>query len=249
MSLYARAKSVYRAVLPGPARRWLHAHAPNFVLEARYRIVSLLERRAKTDELYDAYYYDHDVDPLMLSSADAIASSLARSFRPASAIDVGCGTGALMAALERHGIDCLGFDYATAALQRCRERGVDARKLDLECDPFPPERADLAISTEVAEHLPERSADRFVELLTTLAPVVVVTAALPGSRGKDHVNEQPNEYWIAKFSTRSFAYERDLTRRLRTEWRAGGVAPTFHRSLMVFRGQAQTASTRKRALP
>lgn len=228
----------------------MHAHAPDFVLALRYRIVSRLERRAETDEIYDAYYYDEDVDPLMLSSADAIAASLEREFKPAFAIDVGCGTGALIASLEQIGVRCLGLDHARAALQRCRERGVDARRFDIEQDPLPAERADLVLSTEVAEHLPESSADRFVALLTTLAPIAVVTAALPGSRGKDHVNEQPNDYWIAKFSARRFTYERELTMRLRDEWPADGVAETFFRSLMVFhaanddRAKPQTASTR-----
>ena len=244
MSAYARLKAVYRALVPSRARQWLHAHAPGWLLSLRYRAVSRLERGAAADELYDAYYYDHDVDPLMLSSADAMAKSLVGAFEPRFVIDVGCGTGALLAALARLGVHGLGFDYAPAALERCRARGVSTRRLDIQRDPFPAERADLTISTEVAEHLPESSADRFVELLTTLAPVVAVTAALPGSRGKDHVNEQPNEYWITKFNSFQFAYDGPLTTRLRTEWRDGGVAETFFRSLMIFRGDDQTASTR-----
>jgi SAM-dependent methyltransferase len=242
VSAYAKLKAFYRALLPGPARQWLHAHAPKWLLSLRYRAVSRLERGAATDELYDAYYYDHDVDPLMLSSADAIAESLKSEFDPDFVIDVGCGTGALLASFQRLGVSGLGLDYAAAALERCERRGLDARRFDIEGDALPSERADLAISTEVAEHLPESSADRFVELLTTLAPAVAVTAALPGSRGKDHVNEQPNEYWIEKFRAAEFAYDRALTMRLRDEWRDHGVADTFFRSLMVFR--AQTASTR-----
>jgi SAM-dependent methyltransferase len=221
---------MYR-LLPEPARRWALDHAPNL----RYRIVSRLERGAETDELYDGYYYDHDVDPLMRSSADVIARAIKREFEPRSLIDVGCGTGALMLSLERVGIDCLGLDYARAALERCSRRGLRVRQFDIGSDPVPTDRVDVVVSTEVAEHLPEATADRFVVLLTTLAPVAVVTAALPGSRGKDHVNEQPNEYWIAKFSGRGFTYERDLSMRLREEWRVEGVAETFFRSLMVFR--------------
>jgi hypothetical protein len=91
------------------------------------------------------------------------------------------------------------------------------------------------VSTEVAEHLPETAASRFVELLTALAPCAVVTAALPGSSGKDHVNEQPNEYWIEKFAERGFVFERDLAMRLRREWRLGGVDEAFYKSVMVFR--------------
>ena len=57
-------------------------------------------------------------------------------------------------------------------------------RLDITRDPPPAGRADVAVSTEVAEHLPESAADRFVELLTALAPVAVVTAALPDRAGR-----------------------------------------------------------------
>lgn len=237
MSLYGRAIRAYR-LLPEPARRWAIEHAPGPALSLRERIVSRLERGAEPDELYDDYYYDHVVDPLMLSSADTIARSIEREFGPRSVIDVGCGTGALMAAFERRDIKCLGFDRAGAALERCRQRDLNVRRLDIERDAVPADRADVVVSTEVAEHLQASAAERFAELLTTLGPVVVLSAAPPGSSGKDHVNEQPNEYWIARLAGRGFAYDRELALRLREEWRAAGVDEAFHQSLMVFRASA-----------
>lgn len=237
MSLYGSLNAVYRA-LPAPARRWANERAPRPLRTLRRRVVSRLERRAKPDELYNRDYYERVVDPLMLASADAIAASIKRELQPASAIDVGCGTGALMRALERQGIRCTGFDQAAAALEHCRERGLSVRRLDVVRDPFPADRADVALSTEVAEHLPASAADRFVELLTTLAPLVLLTAALPDTGGKDHVNEQPNEYWIAKFAARGFGHERELAWALRDEWRVAGVDPVYFKSLMVFRSLA-----------
>jgi SAM-dependent methyltransferase len=234
MTLYGRLTSVYRRV-PEPARRWTIDHTPGPLLKVRQGILARLEQKAEKDELYDAYYYDHVVDPLMRASADAMAGSIEREFQPRSSIDVGCGTGALMLALERAGTSCLGLEQAEAALDRCRERGLTVRRFDIGRDPIPSERADLVVSTEVAEHLPESVADRFVDLLAALAPVALVTAALPGSSGKDHVNEQPNEYWIAKFAERGFAYDRTVASRLRDEWRAAGVDEAFFKSLMVFR--------------
>lgn len=234
MSLYGTVNRAYRR-LPEPARRWTLEHAPAPVLDLRQRIVTRLERGAPKEELYDGHYYDHIVDPLMRSSAEAISASIQREFVPRSIIDVGCGSGALMVALERRGVACLGFDQASAALERCRERRLSVRRLDIERDAIPPERADVALSTEVAEHLQASAANRFVELLTTLAPIAVLSAAPPGSSGKDHVNEQPNEYWIAKFAGRSFTYDRDLALRLREEWRVGGVDEAFYQSLMLFR--------------
>jgi SAM-dependent methyltransferase len=204
------------------------------------RIVSWLERRAAPDELYDERYYA-DIDPFMLVSAPAISRSLKRELAPRSVIDVGCGAGALLASLEEVGVTCVGFDYAEAALERCRRSGLMARRLDIERDPIPPDRADVVVSTEVAEHLDEQRADRFVELLTTLAPIAVVTAALPGQGGTDHVNEQPNDYWIEKFETRGFALDSDLSTLLRAEWRDAGVESFLYASLMIFRADGSGA--------
>ena len=234
MTLYGRLATVYRMV-PEPARRWTLEHMPDRLLALRQRALVRLEQRADRQELYDDWYYDNVVDPLMRASADTIATALERELRPQTVIDIGCGTGALMLALERRGVRCLGFDAAEPALDRCRRRGLTVRPLDIGRDPVPPDRADLVVSTEVAEHLPEHAADRFVDLLCALAPVVVLTAARPGSSGKDHVNLQPNEYWIEKFDARGLAYDRELALRLREEWRAAGVDEAFFATLMVFR--------------
>jgi SAM-dependent methyltransferase len=234
MSLYGGLNTVYRA-LPEPARRWVNERAPLPLRRLRRRVVSRLERTAEPDELYNRHYYEQVVDPIMLASADTMAASIQRELAPRSLIDVGCGTGALMLALERLGVGCTGFDQATAALAHCRERGLTVRQLDIVRDPLPQERADVAVSTEVAEHLPQSASERFVELLTAVAPVVLMSAALPGTGGKDHVNEQPSEYWIAKFAARGFQHDRALSTRLREEWRDAGVDPIYFKSLMIFR--------------
>ena len=234
MSLYGTVNRVYR-ILPGPARRWADERAPEPVRRLRGRIVSRLAQRAQPDELYDGHYYDEVVDPIMLESAEAIAGSIARELAPRAVIDVGCGSGALMLALERREIACTGYDLAEAALARCRERGLRVARLDILRDPVPSVRADLVVSTEVAEHLPETGADRFVDLLTILAPTALITAAPPGSGGKDHLNEQPGAYWIARFAERGFAKDEALSARLRQEWREAGASEVHHRSLMVFR--------------
>jgi SAM-dependent methyltransferase len=235
MSLYGALHRRYRR-LPEPARRWAIEHMPRPMLEVRQRVVARLERGAEPEELYDGHYYDTIVEPIMRASADAMAASIERELKPRSVIDLGCGSGGLMLALTRLGIDCVGFDSSSAALERCRRRGLTVHRLDIQGDAFPEERAELAISTEVAEHVPELAADRFVDLLTTLAPAVLMTAAPPGSSGKDHVNEQPNEYWIEKFEASGLGFDRDVAERLRREWREAGVDEAFFKSLMVFRG-------------
>jgi hypothetical protein len=102
---------------------------------------------------------------------------------------------------------------------------------------------------EVAEHLPEAVADRYVELLTSLSPLVVFTAAPPGQGGSDHVNEQPPSYWILKFQQRDFGHDDGLTRRWRESWEASGVVESwYHQNLMIFRSAAAIAHNRADAV-
>ena len=63
---------------------------------------------------------------------------------------------------------------------------------------------DLAISLEVAEHLPARAGRRLVAELTRVAPIVLFSAAIPGQGGKGHVNEQWPAYWRALFNRHGF---------------------------------------------
>jgi len=65
-------------------------------------------------------------------------------------------------------------------------------------------RFDLAISLEVAEHLPSGCADQFVENLVSLSNFVLFSAAPPLQGGTNHINEQPIEYWVEKFEQRGY---------------------------------------------
>lgn len=113
------------------------------------------------------------------------------------------------------------MEYAEAALKFCRERRLDVAKFDLERNDFEHSRSfDVAVSMEVAEHLPESVADRYLDLLTRLSPVIVFTAATPGQGGTDHVNEQPHSYWIEKYRDRGFEHLTETSLRWRDAWRA-----------------------------
>jgi 2-polyprenyl-3-methyl-5-hydroxy-6-metoxy-1,4-benzoquinol methylase len=105
-------------------------------------------------------------------------------------VDLGCGHGIWLETFTRHGVE----DFI----------GVDGEWVPPEKLHFPPERFvahrldkplqlgrrfDLAVSLEVAEHLPARGARQFVKNIADLAPCVLFSAAVPYQRGTDHVNE------------------------------------------------------------
>ncbi|MCA9575790.1 MAG: methyltransferase domain-containing protein [Polyangiales bacterium] len=122
-----------------------------------------------------------------------------------TAVDVGCGVGTWLAALEARGVDVTGFDGPWVDARRLRIDADRFRRADL-VQPLPlMRRCDLAISLEVAEHLPETAALTFVDNLTRLSDVVLFSAAIPGQGGTGHVNEQWPDYWAVRFDAKGYA--------------------------------------------
>ena len=180
--------------------------------------------------------YTHSVvaAPRVISreSAEAVLPSILQFVQPMSVVDVGCGAGTWLAAFRSYGIEDL--------------RGVDGHYVqpdDLEIPPtqFTPHdltkpldlgrRFDLALCLEVAEHLPERNAAGLIEMLVSLAPVVLFSAAIPGQGGFEHLNEQWPSYWARRFATHDFVAVDCLRFRL---WNDSRIAWWYRQNLLFF---------------
>ena len=167
-----------------------------------------------------------------------MARSVVKHFAARRVFDAGCGSGGLLVALREAGVaECRGIDFSTAAVARCRERGLDVSFGDLSRRQPIDQRADLCICFEVAEHLPAEAAEQLVKNLAGGPGLLLFTAAPPGQRGHMHLNEQPPSYWIEKLERRNFRHDAASTEALRGEWGAADadVAPWFVQNLLVFR--------------
>jgi SAM-dependent methyltransferase len=199
-------------------------------------VLKVMEKTGDRDDIYSPRYYQTMVEPYARKSVPQMAKSIIETFHPVSAIDVGCGSGNLLAALRKLGIRRLiGLDSSEAGLDIARARSLDVRKFDITADRWSgKDRFDIAISMETAEHLPKSSADRYVELLCSLAPVVIFTAAHPGQGGIGHLNEQPPEYWTELFKVHGFQPLEKTAADWQSAWTAAGVANFYTNNLMVF---------------
>lgn len=154
---------------------------------------------------YDHDFYGHQA-PGSARSASVVLPVVHQLLRPGSVVDVGCGVGTwLRVALDLGATRVVGIDgdYArTSGLQISADSFVAA---DLfAAVPVLGERFDLAISLEVAEHLPAARSDTFVAELCALSDVVLFSAAIPGQLGTDHINLQPQRAWVDRFALRGY---------------------------------------------
>lgn len=193
---------------------------------------------ASHDQIYDESYFQF-VDRTTKQSAEVMADAIIHGFHPSSAVDVGCGTGALLESLRSRGVQVKGLEYAQAALEFCRSRQLDVMKFDVETEDLPElGKADLVISMEVGNQLRESSADRYIDLLCRIAPLVVFSSEIPGGGDKLPRNERPHRYWIEKFNQRGYRFDEGRSLQWRNYWKEKGTAPWFSRNVMIFRSSA-----------
>jgi hypothetical protein len=167
-----------------------------------------------------------------LPSAKVVVPFVLDLLKPESVVDVGCATGAWLSVFRDSGIkSVLGLDGSY----------VDRSQLliPLECfsaidlaEPFGlSRRFDLALSLEVAEHLPASRAEGFVKSLCKLSPIVLFSAAIPGQGGDYHINEQWPEYWRQLFAREHF---RMLDPFRPVLWHDERVASYYRQNLFLF---------------
>jgi hypothetical protein len=193
--------------------------------------MSKVERTPSADTLYTTGFYEkHALESQR--SAEEIVPLVLQLLQPGSVIDIGCGVGAWLSVFRKHGVeDIFGIDGPWVDRTRLKIPEKQFSSLDLQ-KPFGIGRQfDLAVSVEVAEHLPPQSAEGFVHSLVSLAPAVLFSAAIPFQGGENHVNEQWPEYWAAHFDAEGYAVIDCLRRKI---WRNDRVEWWYAQNLLVF---------------
>lgn len=180
---------------------------------------------------YDSAFFAHLANE-SLRSARIVVPLVVELISPTSVLDVGCGPGAWLQALKENGVEVICgldgdyLDRSTLLIDKEQFFAVDLTqpiRLDREYD--------LALCIEVAEHLPARHARNLIEQLTTAAPVVLFSAAIPGQGGTNHINEQWPLYWRERFAERDWVMLDAFRPFIRDDPR---IAPYIRQNLVLF---------------
>ena len=149
-----------------------------------------------------------------------------------SAVDVGCGVGTWLAALGERGVATIrGLDGAWVRRDLLTIPSECFEAVDLKEPVRASERFDLAISVEVAEHLPPNCADTFVDSLVGLSDFVLFSAAIPHQGGKHHLNEQWQDYWAGLFALRGYAVLDAIRPRI---WEDDQIAFWYRQNVLLY---------------
>lgn len=154
---------------------------------------------------YTPTFYDNSRDGSR-NSAQIILPIVNDLFQPKSVIDVGCGSGQWLKVWNEN-LNVQDIQGVEGPYLKGIETAIPKDKIllhDLKTPLNFDRRFDLAMTVEVAEHIPPENAETFVKSLTSLSDVIVFSAALLGQGGIFHVNEQLPEYWASLFQKQGY---------------------------------------------
>lgn len=180
---------------------------------------------------YGDDFYAHSAN--MARDAARIIIPMITALTPTtSVVDVGSGAGIWLNAFIEAGItDVCGLDSPEVPRSLLEIPEEAFLGCDLTAPPALERTFDLAVSLEVAEHLPPSAASDFIGYLTSLAPVVLFSAAIPGQGGTEHINEQWPSYWADLFRSNGFDAH-DVLRPVL--WNLEGVEAFYRQNIIVY---------------
>ena len=181
--------------------------------------------------IYDNNFFACQLD-LRNQSAKEIATFMYKLIEPKSVVDVGCGLGSWLSSFRELGVrKILGFDGDYIDTDRLLIPKDYFTKMDLS-NPIPIEETfDIAICLEVAEHIQKISEKKLVGFLTSLSPIVLFSAAIPGQGGQGHVNEQWPTHWSNIFEEYNYR-QIDLIRP--QFWNNENVQPWYSQNAFLY---------------
>ena len=139
-------------------------------------------------------------------------------FEPSSVLDVGCGTGRSLDYFLARGVEARGVEGSSLGISKAAHP-EHIFQWDLNEELNLKRKFDLVWCYEVAEHIHPEFVHSLVKTLTNHSNLILMSAAHPGQGGVGHFNEQPRDYWIARFAQYGYEHDDGSTRQLQDVWK------------------------------
>jgi len=163
-------------------------------------------------DLYNDGFFKWHIDYVHDISI-AVGEAFSKQYNFESIVDYGCGIGSYLQGCYEMGVAIKGYEISDHAKRHTHE-AIQPFIEYKDILTLKPERYDVCMCIEVAEHIDPEDSERLVDLLTKTSDFIVFSAAPPGQSGTGHINCRSHQYWIELFKARGFK----LTRRFLESW-------------------------------
>ncbi len=162
------------------------------------------------------FYLDHHRSEIR-QAQELYAEAIYRVFHPRWVLDVGCGPGWMLSALQAKGVNVRGIEapFATGLLDNVPISRADLR------EPWSfGQRFDVVTCFEVGEHLPAQYGPELVTRIVrhvTNEGAILFSAAIPSGvkQGTGHINERSLAYWQGLFAGFGWGHSSETTKWLK----------------------------------
>jgi hypothetical protein len=174
---------------------------------------------------FNEYYYrnccgqPYERNEAWLRFFQLIADRIVADINPRTVLDAGCAIGLLVETLRERGVDARGIDLSPFAIGRvpdalrayCAEGSI--------AEPLG-QRVDLIVCIEVLEHMPAGEADRAIANFTQHTDDVLFSSTPFDHSEPTHVNVRMPEDWAEAFARHGFYRDVDFDASFITKWAA-----------------------------
>lgn len=121
-----------------------------------------------------------------------------------SVIDLGCGSGNWLSVFKDNGCRVKGVDFGDISEDALMIDRNEYVRHDFSKKYMDDQKYSLSMSLECVEHVPGKGAEAMVDSLMSLSDVVLFSGAIPHQRGRGHVNERWQSYWVDFFDKKGY---------------------------------------------